>query len=81
METINNTPTIIKAIYCGKTNNSGLKVGYEYKFELYRKIVDGYWRAKCIDNDTIMLFSCINAMYDNLKSIRMIKSDGSVVAF
>lgn len=84
MESINNTHTIIKAIYCGKSNNSGLRVNHEYKFQLFREFNDGYWRAKCIDKDNddiLMIFSCINAMYENLKNIRMVKSDGSIVAF
>lgn len=84
MESINNTHTIIKAIYCGKSNNSGLRVNHEYKFQLFREFNDGYWRAKCIDKDNddiLMIFSCINAMYENLKNIKMVKSDGSIVAF
>lgn len=84
MESINNTHTIIKATYCGKSNNSGLRVNHEYKFQLFREFNDGYWRAKCIDKDNddiLMIFSCINAMYENLKNIKMVKSDGSIVAF
>ena len=74
-------PTIIKAVYCGVPNQSGLMGGHEYKFFLSREPNKGYWRAECLDNGVIMLFSCINAMYDNLKSIKLIRSDGNVVAF
>lgn len=73
--------TIIKAVYCGVPSQSGLRGGHEYKFSLNREPSKGYLRAECLDNGVIMLFSCINAMYDNLKSIRLIRSDGSVVAF
>lgn len=73
--------TIIKAVYCGTPNQSGLRGGHEYKFSLNREPSKGYWRAECLDNGVIMLFSCINAMYDNLKSIKLIRSDGTVTAF
>ena len=33
------------------------------------------------NEDVLMVFSCINAMYDNFKNIKMVKSDGSIVAF
>lgn len=79
MDEINHN--IIKAIYCGKPNYSGLRGGHEYKFLLNREPSEGYWRAECLDNGVVMFFSCINAMYDNLKSIKLIRSDGSVVAF
>lgn len=73
--------TIIKAIYCGGPSQSGLKGGHEYKFSLNREPSKGYWCAKCLDNGVVMLFSCINAMYNNLKSIRLIKSDGTITTF
>lgn len=73
--------TVIKAVYCGIPNQSGLKVGHEYKFSLNREPTYGYWKAACLDNDVLMIFSCINAMYNNLKNIRLIKADGTVTAF
>ena len=81
---MNNTHMIMKATYRGASNNSGLRVNHEYKFQLFRELSDGYWKAKCIDEDNenvLMIFSCINAMYDNFKNIRIIKNDGSVIAF
>lgn len=79
MDDISNT--IIKAVYCGKANYSGLHTGHEYKFALNREPCKGYWKAKCLDNNVLMIFSCINAMYDNLKSIRLIRKDGTITAF
>lgn len=73
--------TIIKAVYCGVPNQSGLRGGHEYKFSLNREPTHGYWKAKCLDNNVLMIFSCINAMYNNLKSIRLIRNDGTVTAF
>lgn len=73
--------TIIKATYCGVPNQSGLRGGHEYKFSLNREPSKGYWCAKCLDNGVVILFSCINAMYNNLKSIRLIRNDGTTTAF
>lgn len=73
--------TIIKATYCGKPNHSGLKEGCEYTFALNRTAFDGYWRARCLDNGILIIFSCINAMYDNFKNIELIRSDGTAIAF
>lgn len=73
--------TIIKAVYCGVPNQSGLRGGHEYKFSLNREPIHGYWKAQCLDNNVLMIFSCINAMYDNLKNIRLIRNDGTTIAF
>lgn len=74
-------PLIIKAVYCGTSNQSGLKVGHEYKFSLNREPTYGYWKATCLDNNVLIIFSGIHAMYNNFKNIRLIKADGTITAF
>lgn len=77
--------TPIEATYCGGHYGTVLKTGYKYKFSLHRDIDKGYWiiehTSEDNDDDFMGVFSCINAIYTMFKDIKMIKKDGSVIAF